>query len=255
MQTIKMIVSDLDHTLLNNQEMISDHTANVLNRCQEKGIRIAFATARPERATRQFQQKVQPDYIISNNGATIVAHNQVICNRVIPNDLKNRLIPELISSTNITCISVEAGDCLYTNYRGEPWGAEWNAVYTDFNQTVKEETPKLSIECKDTVAMKPMIKKYSSLNFYENSGENWFQVMHRDATKMNGISFVAQRLKINTEHVLAFGDDHNDLEMLENCGIGVAVSNGIKPARRAANFICECNDDDGVAKWIESQVL
>jgi hydroxymethylpyrimidine pyrophosphatase-like HAD family hydrolase len=72
---------------------------------------------------------------------------------------------------------------------------------------------------------------------------------------MNGISFVTQRLKINTEHVLAFGDDHNDLEMLENCGIGVAVSNGIKPARRAANFICECNDDDGVAKWIESQVL
>lgn len=49
METIRMIVSDLDHTLLNNQEMVSDHTAHVLKQCQQKGIQVAFATARPTR--------------------------------------------------------------------------------------------------------------------------------------------------------------------------------------------------------------
>jgi Cof subfamily protein (haloacid dehalogenase superfamily) len=255
METIKMIVSDLDHTLLNNQEMISDHTAHVLKQCQQKGIQVAFATARPERATRLFQKKIQPDYIISNNGATIVSNRQSIYNRLIPNELKNQLISELISIETVTSIGVEAGDCLYTNYRGEPWGIEWNAVYTDFKKKLTVDTPKFSVECTDTAALKPLIKKYPSLIFYANNGENWYQIMHRNSTKMSGISFVAERLKINAKNIVAFGDDHNDLEMLEKCGVGVAVSNGIEAARKAANFICEKNENDGVARWLEAHVL
>ncbi|MCL1632836.1 HAD family hydrolase, partial [Sporolactobacillus sp. CPB3-1] len=223
METIKMIVSDLDHTLLNNQEMISDHTAHVLRQCRQKGIRIAFATARPERATRFMQKKIQPDFIIANNGATIVSNGQNIYNRLIPNALKNQLIETLMSKKTITCISVEAGDCLYTNYMGEPWGAEWNAVYTDFKKKLTVDTPKLSVECTDTATLKPMTKKYPNLSFYTNNGENWYQIMQRDTTKMSGISFVAGRLKIDVANIAAFGDDHNDLEMLSKCGAGVAV--------------------------------
>ncbi|SFG16284.1 HAD family hydrolase [Sporolactobacillus nakayamae] len=255
MEPIKMIVSDLDHTLLNNQEMISDHMAHVLNQCQQKGIRVAFATARPERATRLFQKKIQPDYIIANNGATIVNNRQSIYNCLIPNELKNKLISELISLETVTCISIEAGDCLYTNYRGEPWDIEWNAVYTDFKKKLTVDTPKLSVECTDTAAMKPLMKKYPNLNFYANSGEKWYQIMRRDVTKMNGISFVAERLNVNAANIAAFGDDHNDLEMLGKCGVGVAVSNGIEKVKKAADFVCEKNEHDGVARWLEAHVL
>ena len=53
----------------------------------------------------------------------------------------------------------------------------------------------------------------------------------------------------------AFGDDSNDIEMLRECGAGVAVSNAIGEVRAIASRICDTNDNDGVAKWLEENVL
>lgn len=55
--------------------------------------------------------------------------------------------------------------------------------------------------------------------------------------------------------IAAFGDDMNDLEMVRNCGIGVAVRNAVEEVKRSADYICGSNDDDGVAKWIEEFIL
>ena len=55
--------------------------------------------------------------------------------------------------------------------------------------------------------------------------------------------------------VVAFGDDINDLEMIKNCGVGVAVENGIEEVKSVAKFICDISDNDGVAKWLEERVL
>jgi hydroxymethylpyrimidine pyrophosphatase-like HAD family hydrolase len=56
-------------------------------------------------------------------------------------------------------------------------------------------------------------------------------------------------------NIAAFGDDHNDVEMLRRCGFGVAVANAIEEAKAAAGCICGTNDNDGVANWIEERVL
>ena len=53
----KVIVTDLDNTLLHGDKVISDYTASILNRCKENGKMVTFATARPERATKRFQEK------------------------------------------------------------------------------------------------------------------------------------------------------------------------------------------------------
>ena len=55
--------------------------------------------------------------------------------------------------------------------------------------------------------------------------------------------------------VAAFGDDINDLEMVRNCGIGVAVGNAIETVKAAAKYICDINNNDGVAKWLEEYIL
>jgi len=58
-----------------------------------------------------------------------------------------------------------------------------------------------------------------------------------------------------TTSALAFGDDYNDIEMLRECGIGVAVDNAIYEAKVAADYACGGCDEDGVAKWLEVNVL
>lgn len=85
--------------------------------------------------------------------------------------------------------------------------------------------------------------------------EDLYRFANRDAVKWNAIKSVAEYFNINTESFVAFGDDYNDLEMLKKCGIGVAVNNAIDIVRFAAKYICDSNDNDGVAKWIEEYVL
>jgi len=60
-----MIVADLDGTLLRTDKTISDYTASIFKCCQKKGIKIVFATARPERKTIDFSVIIKPDAIIS----------------------------------------------------------------------------------------------------------------------------------------------------------------------------------------------
>ena len=72
---------------------------------------------------------------------------------------------------------------------------------------------------------------------------------------MNALEAVAARFGIALADVIAFGDDHNDVEMLRACGMGVAVANAIDEAKAAADFICHTNDNDGPANWIEKNLL
>jgi hypothetical protein len=80
-------------------------------------------------------------------------------------------------------------------------------------------------------------------------------VMHRDATKSRAIAELAGIWGINRKEIAAFGDDFNDLDMFEYAGIGVAMSNAVSEAKAAADFICGSNDEDGVARWLEENII
>jgi hydroxymethylpyrimidine pyrophosphatase-like HAD family hydrolase len=79
--------------------------------------------------------------------------------------------------------------------------------------------------------------------------------MNRNATKWNGIKELLNYYKIDKENTVAFGDDFVDIEMIEKCGIGVAVENGIEEIKAKAKYICGKNTEDGIAKWIEKNIL
>ena len=80
-------------------------------------------------------------------------------------------------------------------------------------------------------------------------------IMNRAATKWNAIQALSVHFNISTTNIAAFGDDYNDVEMLKNCVIGIAVANALDEAKMVADYVCESNDNDGVAKWLEKNVL
>ena len=247
---------DLDKTLLNDQKEMSQYTADILHKCRALDLKTAFATARPERVTSAFQQLFQPDFVIANNGGTITQSGDIIHNINIPQIMSDSLISTLIAMDGVTCMTVEAGDCLYTTYRGEPWDtANWNLVYNDLSQPLGVDTPKISVECVNHAALSECIADYPQLHLYFNSGEDWSQVMHIESTKMNAIHHLSGLLSISIDEVIAFGDDYNDIEMIETCGQGIAVENAIEAVKQVAKDICPFNNQDGVAKWLEAHVL
>jgi hydroxymethylpyrimidine pyrophosphatase-like HAD family hydrolase len=86
------------------------------------------------------------------------------------------------------------------------------------------------------------------------TGEDLYRFADRSAVKWNAVKAVAEHYCIYTGNIAAFGDDINDLEMIRNCGIGVAVENAVDEVKAAARYICDTNDSDGVAKWLEEHM-
>ena len=80
-------------------------------------------------------------------------------------------------------------------------------------------------------------------------------IMHKDATKAKAVSALAEIWGIKQSEIVAFGDDVNDLDIIRFAGIGVAMDNALDIVKAVADHICDTNENDGVSKWIEEQVL
>lgn len=258
MGDVKMIVTDLDKTLLRSDGSVSSYTSSVLRWCREQGKLIVFATARPARATVRFQKEIPVDYVIANNGATIVERGKTIYNNAFLEEVKQKLISCFCSEPSIMAVTVETGMCLYVseNQKGAQWNnrEDWNPVFTDFSKPVAGESPKISVECENSSAFLQILKRYPDLYEDSHSGELWHQVMKRGSSKWNAVRLLCNRLNVSTEQIIAFGDDRNDLEMLQNCGVGVAVENAIPEVKAAARFVTKSSDEDGVAKFLEQSL-
>ena len=81
------------------------------------------------------------------------------------------------------------------------------------------------------------------------------QIMNKSATKWNGIQSMLNVCECSSDEVAYFGDDYDDIEPIQMCGIGIAVANGIDEVKAIADYITESNDKDGVAKFIEKMLL
>lgn len=81
------------------------------------------------------------------------------------------------------------------------------------------------------------------------------RIMSKEATKWNGIKQMLPRFGVFPSDAVYFGDDNDDIEPIKNCGLGVAVSNAIPSVIDIADRIIDSNDMDGVAKFIEENIL
>lgn len=248
---IKMIVTDLDRTLLRTDKTISDYTAQIFNKCREKNIKIVFATARPKRTVNLFFKKIPADCLTTHNGGVIYIGEEQVCYRGISPDVTKNILKALSHDFPEATLSVEIDDVLYANFVIEGW----EYIRSDFTDLPNKPAEKILAGLSSDIS-KESLKKYLPDNLYiETADGTLAMIMNREAAKHKAVEFLADYYNYNLREVLAFGDDYNDVEMLRKCGIGVAVANAIDEAKAAADFICASNDDDGVAKWIEENIL
>lgn len=71
--------------------------------------------------------------------------------------------------------------------------------------------------------------------------------MNNAATKAKAIQFMAQRSAVDKSEIIAFGDNFNDLDMLQYVGLGIAMGNSPDEIKRCAKQITASNDEDGIA--------
>jgi Cof subfamily protein (haloacid dehalogenase superfamily) len=254
---IKIIVTDLDKTLLNDNENISKYSKNILEKCMENNIIVVFATARPIRATRIFYAMIKPNALICHNGAEILVDDKIIYKCGIKPEIVNALIEKSDKIFSEYNIAVEINDRIYTNF--DPsiyWG---KMDYEDIKNRPMEDADKVIIGINSMEKIMEMKKHLPDELYFEKSigkfGGSLGLIINRESTKWNGVKKLLERYKIGIENVIAFGDNENDYEMIKKCGIGIAMENGIEEVKKNAKYICGNNNEDGVAKWIEKNIL
>jgi Cof subfamily protein (haloacid dehalogenase superfamily) len=253
---VKMIVMDLDGTLLADDKNISDYSVSILEKCKKIGIKIILATARSEKACERITNLINPDILILNDGALIIDKNkQIIYRKVLSKETTDGIIEECMGNKNIGTITVETDENYYVTYK-EAFHPDYDhGIYYDFSKQLSKESYKISVEIFVEEMALDIKNKFKECKLTYNFGENWYRFSHKDVDKMNAINITAKDQKILLSDIVAFGDDYNDIEMIKRCGIGVAMKNGIKEIKEDAKYICGKNNEDGVGEWIEKNIL
>lgn len=247
---IKMVVTDLDGTLLKDDKSISTYTQNVIKQLRNSGILFVVATARPIRAVKEFLPWVNYDAAIFHNGAVVMDHETLLKNLGIKNPRK--IVNSILADNPNYKIAVESNDVMYSNFNaGEIWPGIDYIKTSDFKELEHTYAEKVIVDAHSMEELDKLMK-YIADDMYLLPSENRIITIHNiQSTKMNGIKTLAERYGIFPSQIVAFGDDYNDIDMLSSCGIGVAVENALPEVKKAAKEITESNEQDGVAKWLE----
>ena len=255
MENISLILSDLDGTLFHNDKSISDYSKSVIAAAQKKGVLFGVCTSRAKVNALNFLDGIESDVLITNGGGIVTFHGQ----KLYSCEFSVNEIRTLIDAVFAVCgkdilLSVDNEHGLYCNSHGDLNDQYW--TYNDFSD-FNEPAMKL---CVETLDKEKIIRIASSvgietIDYLPFSDIPWYKLSKKAATKEKAIEVLCKNLKINPSQIAAFGDDYNDIGMLRLCGKGIAMQNAIEEVKQTADEVCALNEEDGVAKWIEKNVL
>lgn len=251
----KIILSDLDGTLICSDGSISEHTKLTLKSCQNKGIYVVIATARYWIGAERYIEEIQPDYEITTDGTLIHRHGEQIYSCNLEMEDTNQIIQDILSRDDKTEITVAAGHRVFWNSKHISESEKLHkAIYCDYQKPLSCRANKIVAALPDyETALEIANKNRCRLQSYR--GENWYAFLPEMAGKVQAIRELAKILNFSLNEIVAFGDDKNDMEMLKMCGIGVAVDNAISDVKDIADSVTLSNDEDGVAEWLTKNVL
>ncbi len=267
MHNIKLIALDLDGTLLSSDKRLSDENAAALESAAESGVEIVPATGRFYRGMPQnIRELPYIRYVISVNGAQVydIERDKTVCSSEIPWERAVSVMERL-----------DGLDVIYDCYQ-DGWGWMTQALYDraeeyapsvhnlemikklrtpvpELKSYLKEQAKgvqKIQIFFRDMELRAKMLKQFPK-EFPDlvvtTSIVNNIEINSREATKGIALKKLAAFLEIPIEETMAFGDDLNDITMLKEAGIGVAMENAYEEVKKSADYITlDCNES-GVA--------
>ena len=244
-----MVITDLDNTLLRRDKTISGHTVDVFQRLRERGVLVVFATARGLESSQEYRILINPDGDIITGGCLVFAGKQLLKIHYLPEPQGADLLAELCAYPKVKRVSARSLKKGYSNIPAE------GRICVDFKSQLPEKLIHCSCLTCDNAFMKSIATRYPDFSFLHISESDLYDINPKNATKLNGVKAISEHFNVPLSEIVSFGDDFNDIEMLRNCGIGVAMSNAISECRSVADYVCGDCDEDGVAKWIEERIL
>ena len=261
----KMLVLDMDDTLLNDDHTISNENKEMLFKAKEKGVHIILASGRPTPAMTRYAQELELDnsFIISYNGAVItdLKTNEIIFEQMLTKDQIHELYEYSVKSktdiiTYIDGAVVSETESEYIDIELSITGLPHNKVVS-FKEAVQtpavkcillEEPSYLKTVEKDLKEAMPHLSVSMSKPFF-------LEVAQHGIDKAASIKILSEKLGVLQSEIIAVGNAGNDLTMIEYAGLGVWVDNVTPELRDRGDIIVASNNDHGVAEVIQRFIL
>ncbi len=269
---IKLVVLDIDGTLLTTGGELAPRVRRAIRDVREKGIAVVLATGRRLCRTMPWVRALGlTDPVIAHNGAVIVhpEDERVLVKRVLPLDIAQRLVEQLGQLRVQYCLydGAFAGDEVFVER--EFWQAsrgvfrQFLADAADPVDAIAFHHPPVKISVLDeTERLSPLLPIWrqefgadTTMLVFESRDYLGVEFMAFGCSKASGVEFVLNESGLAFSQVLAMGDDVNDIELLDRAGMGFAMANSPQEVREGARFVAPSNDDDGVAEVLEEYLL
>ena len=273
MKNYKLIVTDMDGTVLGEDHRMTDGNKKALKEAEKNGVKVVFATGRFHDSAKEhidFLENIMP--IISSNGS-IIKHpitNEVLYSNFIDKEVSIEIV-EILEKHNVK-YQAYTDEIILQKYETED---EMRMMKEFIEKTFSDNTEisfkkDLREDIRNSNVLKFNIMEIDrpdlidkvrvDLELVKNievtsSWKDNLEVMSEGSHKGNAVEYLCELLDIDREHIIAFGDNYNDLSMIEFAGTGVAMGNAEDDVKKIANHITDSNGNDGVAKAIYDLVL
>ena len=255
MKNVKLIASDMDHTLLMENGKLPDGFFDYIDRLDEKGIRFVVASGRPMYTLRDmFGDKMDKMVVIGDNGAAISNCGKIIYKSLMDVEEYQSMIRFVEDETDgVAVLCALSGAYVLKKY--EKYAKFFkaflsNLVFVDDMRSLDVESNKFTIFAPDKDAAVKYKEIYTP-RFGDNfsvtvGGREWIDIMNKGINKGMAMRKIGELLGIDTSEMMAFGDNFNDAEMLKAAKYGFLVENGSPALREEVPFLAPPNTSSGV---------
>lgn len=256
MENIKLAIFDIDGTLLAwGSDTIESSTVNAIHQLKENGIQVLVATGRAYYFIKPHVREVlNCDYYVTINGGCVLNNKgEIVKQHPIQSDTIDFITDKCLEDNAPMALKTSKEMVVYHDYAQfiNYYGSFNHApVYLDDSQNRQYHREVESAKgCfiysnhREALMEAIQIKKDIRLFAVGNYGIDIFSL---ESDKIHGIEEVIQSLGITWENTIAFGDENNDLSMIQKAKIGVVMGNGTEEMKAIANYVTANVNEGGI---------
>lgn len=260
MRALRLIAIDLDGTLLRDDGTLSEGNAEAISRALAAGVQIVLASGRMFRTILPHARRLNlAGPVIAYNGALakVISTGEVLSHTPVPPRIADEMIDHCLSRG--IHLNFYLDDEVYVQRINE-----WSRLYdgrtgarskqTDLSLLKGYAPTKLQVIDHPSRIEGLLAEFRSLLNgrlYFLRTMPEYIEFMNKDVSKGKALKEIMRKLGVERGEVVAIGDGGNDIPMMMEAGMGIAMGNALDEVKEVADYVVGSNEEDGVAEAIE----
>ena len=268
MSRIKLIMSDIDGTILDKNHQLDSHLIELMPLLKQYDIPFVLASARFPLGIAPISKElgITDCPIACYNGALISLGDKILSQHTI--DKKELLLLHDFLKKEFPTVSINV-------YSGKDWLVNTIDEWVEIEAQITRESPKVTsladflqeeknlihklLLIDNTSTIQKLKETLATMDFPQTdfylSKDNYLEVTHNQVSKKQALLELANYYQLSLSEIMTIGDNYNDIPMIETAGLGVAMGNAPTEVKTCANTVTDSNDQNGVSKAIKLYVL